>query len=67
MMPKIMPPVAQPIIVTLVAHAPQFFTITSAAPAPRISRMAGSRDNVKIRWSMQSNNQPSDAIMTTNQ
>ncbi len=66
-MPKRMPPVAQPTIISNVATPPQYFTLSSEAVAPSNSLSAGSRDRMKIRCPMQSNSQPHEAKKTTSQ
>ena len=66
-MPKRMPPVAQPTIMSSVAIPPQYFTSPSEAVAPSNSLSAGSRERTKIRCPMQSNNQPHEAKKTTSQ
>ena len=64
-MPKMMPPVAQPIINANVARALQEFTTASVTPLPNNSRMAGSRASRKIRCPMQSNSQQPAAMINT--
>ena len=66
-MPKMIPPVAHPIIIAVVAQPPHSRMIALSVPGPRISRNAGSRERLKIRWSMQSKSQPAEAMAMTSQ
>jgi len=86
--PKMIPPVAQPMIIKVVAQlthsctrALNFSSLSdsvtlgsgwespalAASARKRSSARAGWRARMKNRWSMQSNNQPPEAISTTTQ
>ena len=63
--PKMIPPVAQPRIIQVVAVIRPLLIASGVAPGPSRDAIADSRERANSRWSMQSNSQPREAMITT--
>ena len=63
--PKMMPPVAQPRIIQVVAVISPFLIASGVALGPSSAAIADSRERANSRWSIQSKSQPREAIITT--